>query len=141
MRDETGRRRPLATPSEEIAGLREALAVEHARLRAFQDIGAASSANYSLDEILEPDVARMTDVLEAARATIYLLDDEGRELVSKVALGYSGDDVDGGGEDDGGRREIRLSIGEGIAGWVARSGQPLNVPDAYSDPRFDPAWD
>ena len=140
MRDETGRRRPLATPSEEIAGLREALAVEHARLRAFQDIGAASSANYSLDEILELVVARMTDVLEAERATIYLLDDEGRELVSKVALGYNLE-ADGAEEDEGERREIRLGIGEGIAGWVARTGQPLNVPDAYSDGRFDPTWD
>ena len=32
-----------STPSEEIAGLREALAIEHARLQAFQDIGAAAA--------------------------------------------------------------------------------------------------
>lgn len=131
MRDENGRRRPLATPSEEIAGLREALAVEHARLRAFQDIGAAAGAMLSLDEILELVVDRMTQVLEADRSTIYLLEDDGRELVSRVAQDLRGE----------GRHEIRLGIGEGIAGWVARSGQPLNISDAYADPRFDPAWD
>ncbi|MDQ3035064.1 MAG: GAF domain-containing protein [Myxococcota bacterium] len=128
MRDENGRRRPLATPSEEIAGLREALAVEHARLRAFQDIGAAAGAMLSLDEILELVASRMTQVLEAERSTIYLLEDDGQQLVSRVAQG----------ED---RHEIRLGVGEGIAGWVARSGQILNIPDAYADPRFDSTWD
>lgn len=125
------RRRPMATPSEEIAGLREALAVEHARLRAFQDIGAASGANFSLDEILELVVTRMAEVLEADRATIYLLDDDGQKLVSRVALGFDGRE----------QREIRLALGEGIAGWVARTGQSLNIVDAYADPRFDATWD
>jgi signal transduction histidine kinase len=133
MRDENGRRRrPLETPSEEIAGLREALAVEHARLRAFQDIGAAAGAMLSLDEILELVVDRMTQVLEAERSTIYLLEDEGQQLVSRVALGFHGSEE---------RHEFRLALGEGIAGWVARHGSPLNIADAYSDARFDPGWD
>jgi signal transduction histidine kinase len=128
MRDANGRRRPLATPSEEIAGLREALAVENARLRAFQDIGAAAGAMLSLDEILELVADRMTRVLEAERSTIYLLEDDGQQLVSRVSQGE-------------GHNEIRLGIGEGIAGVVARTGQTLNVPDAYADPRFDSTWD
>src|SRR5688572_13889316 len=123
MRDENGRRRPLATPSEEIAGLREALAVEHARLRAFQDIGAASGSMLSQDEILELVVNRMTQVLEADRSTIYLVEDDGQHLVSRVAQGER-------------QHEIRLEVGEGIAGWVARSGIPLNIHDAYTDRRF-----
>ncbi|UJR80075.1 GAF domain-containing sensor histidine kinase [Sandaracinus amylolyticus] len=140
MRDENGRRRPLATPSEEIAGLREALAVEHARLRAFQDIGAAAGAMLSLDEILELVVDRMTQVLEADRSTIYLLEDDGQQLVSRVAQSFGGSGPrDPLASDD--RHEIRLAVGEGIAGWVARSGHPLNIADAYSDKRFDPTWD
>jgi sigma-B regulation protein RsbU (phosphoserine phosphatase) len=35
------------------------------------------------------------------------------------------------------QREIRLPLGRGIAGHVAKSGEILNIPDAYSDPRFD----
>ena len=31
---------------------------------------------------------------------------------------------------------MRLKIGEGIAGWVAKHGEPLLVPDVYTDPRF-----
>lgn len=128
MRDANGRRRPLATPSEEIAGLREALAVEHARLRAFQDIGAAAGAMLSLDEILGLVADRMARVLEAERTTIYLLEDDGQQLVSRVAQGEA-------------QSEVRLGVGEGIAGVVARTGQTLNVPDAYADPRFDSTWD
>jgi signal transduction histidine kinase len=118
----------MATPSEEIAGLREALATQHARLRAFQDIGAASASMLSLDEILELVVSRMTEVLDADRSTIYLLEDDGQQLVSRVAQGER-------------HHEIRLGLGEGIAGWVARTGQPLIIVDAYADPRFDPSWD
>jgi signal transduction histidine kinase len=128
MSDEHMSRRSLATPSEEIAGLREALAVEHARLRAFQDISAAAGAMLSMDEILELVVSRMSQVLDADRSTIYLLEDDGQQLVSRVAQGDC-------------PHEIRLALGEGIAGWVARYGEPLNIPDAYVDPRFDPTWD
>jgi signal transduction histidine kinase len=38
-------------------------------------------------------------------------------------------------------RSIRLKVGHGIAGHVARSGKPLHVKDAYKDPRFNPEWD
>ncbi len=37
--------------------------------------------------------------------------------------------------------EIRLEIGEGLAGWVASSGETVNIPDAYSDTRFQPSVD
>jgi len=35
------------------------------------------------------------------------------------------------------KQEIRLPLGRGIAGFVARSGEILNIPDAYADPRFN----
>ena len=38
-------------------------------------------------------------------------------------------------------RSIRLQIGHGIAGHVARTGRPLHVRDAYKDTRFSPEWD
>src|SRR5260370_30572467 len=33
-------------------------------------------------------------------------------------------------------KTVRLKVGEGIAGWVARHGESLIVPDVYNDPRF-----
>jgi putative nucleotidyltransferase with HDIG domain len=63
-----------------------------------------------------------TKIVECDRATVFLVDREKGELWSKVALGAS---------------EIRFPIGVGIAGTVAATGQTINIPDAYADPRFN----
>jgi len=64
----------------------------------------------------------------ADRGTLYLLDRKADELWSKVAQGD-------------GMVEIRLPIGKGLAGYVARTGEVVNITDAYSDPRFNPEID
>jgi signal transduction histidine kinase len=71
---------------------------------------------------------KITILMEADRSTLYLFSDDGRELWSKVLQG-------------GEVLEIRLRVGEGIAGWVAASGETVNIPDAYVDKRFQPAVD
>jgi len=63
-------------------------------------------------------------VLDADRSTLFLLDGEKQELWSKVAQGAA-------------LNEIRFPIGAGIAGFVARTGETVNIPDAYADPRFN----
>jgi diguanylate cyclase (GGDEF)-like protein len=53
--------------------------------------------------------------------------DEGREdLYFAIAVGDAADTL----------KTVRLKLGEGIAGWVARHGEPLIVPDVKNDPRF-----
>jgi signal transduction histidine kinase len=37
--------------------------------------------------------------------------------------------------------EIRLPLGKGLAGYVAKMGEIVNIPDAYNDPRFNPEVD
>jgi serine/threonine-protein kinase len=64
----------------------------------------------------------------AELATIYLVDRQREELWSEVTL-------------DQGVGEIRLPLGVGIAGTVAVTGEPVNIPDAYADARFNPAID
>jgi len=66
--------------------------------------------------------------MEAERSTLYLLTEDGRQLWSKASQGSE-------------RIEIRLDLGEGIAGWVAKTGEIVNIPDAYADQRFQPAVD
>ncbi|MCZ7678535.1 MAG: GAF domain-containing sensor histidine kinase [Sandaracinaceae bacterium] len=66
--------------------------------------------------------------MDADRSTIYLLDDDGQHLISRVAEGQ-------------GSADIRLKVGEGLAGWVARTGERLVIKDAYQDVRFDAEWD
>lgn len=112
----------------DAASLQREVARERGKLRALQDISAALGSTLDLGELLEMVLDRVSDVMEADRSTLYLLDEETDELWSKVA---QGDQV----------HEIRLKVGEGLAGTVARTGRPLNIKDAYQDVRFDAEWD
>ncbi len=65
----------------------------------------------------------------ADRGTLYLADETSNELWSKVAQGRNN------------MVEIRLPIGRGLAGYVAKTGETVNIADAYKDPRFNPEID
>jgi response regulator RpfG family c-di-GMP phosphodiesterase len=70
--------------------------------------------------VLLADMGR--DLAVADRATVWLIDTETNELWSKVAHGIG---------------TIRISMNEGIAGHVARNGEPEIINDPYNDDRFD----
>jgi serine/threonine protein kinase/putative methionine-R-sulfoxide reductase with GAF domain len=94
------------------------------RLRLLLEMARMLMRTQELEElllVLADTTARLTG---AELATIYLVDHERGELWSKVTL-------------DEGVGEIRLPLGKGIAGSVAVSGEPVNIADAYSDPRFE----
>jgi HD-GYP domain-containing protein (c-di-GMP phosphodiesterase class II) len=78
-----------------------------------------------LDALLRDMATVTTQLLDADRATIFIVDRERGEIWSRVALGT-------------GAGEIRQAIGVGIAGLVAATGDTVNIPDAYDDPRFNP---
>lgn len=65
---------------------------------------------------------------EAERGTLFLVDDATDEIWSLIAHGME-------------RQEIRLPLGKGIAGHVAKTGETVNILDAYADPRFNPEVD
>lgn len=111
-----------------LAEAESALAREVRVSKALREVGVALGTTLDLDELLELILDRITKALEAHRSTLYLLDEANDELVSRIAQGQ---DV----------RSIRLKIGHGIAGYVARTGKPLHIRDAYKDPRFSPEWD
>jgi signal transduction histidine kinase/putative methionine-R-sulfoxide reductase with GAF domain len=108
--------------------LRELLRQERAKVRALEDIGVALGSTLDLNELLSLVVSRVSDVVDAERSTLYLIDEDRGELWSKIAQGQQ-------------MLEIRMKVGEGLAGWVALSGRSVNIKDAYQDPRFDPDWD
>jgi serine phosphatase RsbU (regulator of sigma subunit) len=88
----------------------------------------ALSSTLDLAELL----GRILDVAkgqaEAERGTLFLVDDQTNEIWSLIAHGLE-------------KQEIRLPIGVGIAGHVASTGEIVNIPDAYADPRFNPDVD
>ncbi len=114
--------------ADDIAALQSEMERERAKLRALQEIGALLGSTLDLNELLEMVLERVSSVVGSDRATLYLLDEETNELWSKVAQGEH-------------VLEIRLKVGEGLAGSVARTGRSLNLKDAYQDVRFDGEWD
>jgi signal transduction histidine kinase len=117
-----------ASEPSDVALLKELLEQERAKVRALEDIGVALGSTLDLNELLALVVARVSQVVDADRSTLYLLDEDTSELWSKVAEGEA-------------ITEIRLRVGDGLAGWVAQSGRAVNIKDAYLDKRFDPFWD
>lgn len=98
-------------------------------LEAVLHLGDKFASIKDLEELVSSSmVSEVVQLLNADRGTVYLLEKEGTELVSLIALGT-------------GVQEIRLPVGRGIAGWVAQTGKILNIPDAYQDSRFNPAFD
>lgn len=84
--------------------------------------------NSTLDHL---EVRRMameaaSKLMNAEVASLLLLDDERKKLYFEVALGDSEETL----------RTITLSLGEGIAGWVAEKGKPLVVNRPEKDRRF-----
>lgn len=77
-------------------------------------------------ELLEQIVQTAKHVLRTHAGTLYLVDENSEELVFEVALGERGDML----------RGTRFPIGQGIAGWVAASGQALAIADVQQDPQW-----
>lgn len=106
------------------------LALRHAERvsQALREVGIALGTTFDLDDLLELILGKLTELVEADRATLYLLDEAHDELVSRMVVGEQ-------------VRSIRMKVGHGIAGLVAQTGSALRVRDAYSDPRFERDWD
>ena len=117
-----------ALGDERSARLADALRREQRVSRALREVGTALGTTLDLDDLLELILAKITELLEADRATLYLLDEAKDELVSRIVVG-------------GEVRSIRMKVGLGIAGLVAASGETLRIADAYRDERFEKEWD
>jgi len=96
-------------------------------LAALQEFNLRINFCQTLDEMLKFALEKGLAALDAMSGSIFLYDDDRRELVLKVAEGPLAESILG----------IRQEIGSGIAGLVAQSRQALSVTDIGSDPRFE----
>ena len=93
-------------------------------------IEASKSVNSAIeiDKLLGLILDAASRSINADRGTLYMLDTGTGELWSRVAQGNN-------------IVEIRLPVGKGLAGYVAKTGEVVNITDAYKDPRFNPEID
>ncbi len=92
----------------------------NALLSVSQVMATTTDPNKLLDVIIE----EVQEVLDAERSTLYLLDEAQGELYSKILR-------------DENLSEIRLKIGEGIAGQVALTGEIINIEKPEQDHRLN----
>lgn len=78
------------------------------------------------DQLLDQIMQESQAVTDAEASCLALYNAAAGEFVFEVVLGEKGDDA----------KKIKLRSGEGIIGAVAKSGEPMNIKDAYSDERF-----
>src|ERR1700722_4712600 len=87
-----------------------------------------TEATPSQDEMLAKTLDVALDVLECERGAIFLHDPATGELYTRHAEGLDG-------------RELRIDPAHGLVGAAVRSGEIVNITDAYADPRFCPEFD
>ena len=98
-------------------------------LIALVKIGQAVAAEKDIDVLIKTIAEETKIALNADRCTVFLYDKVHNELYSKVATG-----LDAG-------KELRISADKGIAGHVVKTGETINIKDAYNDKRFNPEVD
>jgi diguanylate cyclase (GGDEF)-like protein len=90
------------------------------------EIGKALTSTFNMDQILVMVLNLISELIRAKNWTLFLLDPVTRELYFEVVVGLDKDML----------TDVRIKLGEGIAGSVALTGEPILVPDVNQDPRF-----
>ena len=90
------------------------------------EIGKALTSTFNMEQILIIILKRLSELLKAKNWTLFLLDHETQELYFEVVVGLEKRTLS----------EVRIKLGEGIAGIVALTGEPILVPDVGREPRF-----
>ena len=96
------------------------------KLNLLVEFGTRISCEIRLDKLLDIIAQQITKMLDVGRCTIYLKDVEKNELWSKIAQGRGLEHT-----------EIRVPLnGNGVISICARTGETINLPNAYEDSRF-----
>lgn len=101
------------------------------RILACIEFSKALVSAYDMDTLLTAVLERIKILIPASNWSLLLVDRQTRELYFAVSVGVDHELLKG----------VRLKMGEGIAGTVAQSGQPIFIPEACEDERFCPKVD
>ena len=90
------------------------------------DVARALSSPFELEEVLEAIFVSLRQVVDYDAAAIYLVNRGTRALEMARAKGYP----------EGSEQAFDLQVGQGIVGWVAKTGEAVIVPDVRADRRY-----
>lgn len=112
-----------------LAGLMENLSLTQQRLSQlglFYQMGQALVSTFDMPQLLQDTMTLAASVINAAASSLMLVDETRKELIFAAAYGSKGALL----------RSQRISMKEGIAGWVATRGEPVIANDVTKDSRF-----
>jgi diguanylate cyclase (GGDEF)-like protein len=95
-------------------------------LRVFHDVARTLTTSLELDDILRVIMEKMAGFFGPERWSLLMVDEKAGDLYYAIAVG----------EDAASLKGLRVPLGEGVAGWVASTGNPLIVPDVQLDPQW-----
>ena len=95
-------------------------------LRIFHDVARTLTTSLELEEILLAIMEKMANFFGPERWSLLMVDADTEELYYAIALGEDLESLKG----------LRIPMGEGVAGWVAATGNPLIVPNVSLDPHW-----
>jgi diguanylate cyclase (GGDEF)-like protein len=122
-----------ATEINQFAGTeRRRNPVVHASPRAseevavFHELGKALTSSLQLDQVLRTIMEKLDEFLQPDTWSLLLMDQAKQELYFELAIGKNAQAL----------KDMRIKVGEGIAGWVAQTQQAVIVADVRTDTRF-----
>jgi diguanylate cyclase (GGDEF)-like protein len=110
------RRNPAVRPEHREAG----------EVAVFHELGKALTSSLQLDQVLRTIMEKIDEFLHPDTWSMLLVDEAKQELYFELAIGKNAHTL----------KDIRIKMGQGIAGWVAQNQQAVIVPDVSKDTRF-----
>jgi diguanylate cyclase (GGDEF)-like protein len=92
----------------------------------FHELGKALTSSLELDQVLRTIMEKIDEFLRPDTWSLLLLDEPKQELFFELAVGKGSQAL----------KDVRIKVGQGIAGWVAQHDEAVIVPDVSQDTRF-----
>jgi diguanylate cyclase (GGDEF)-like protein len=99
---------------------------EIGEVAAFHELGKALTSSLQLDQVLRTIMEKIDEFLHPDTWSLLLVDEQKQELYFEIATGTGAAAL----------KDIRIKMGQGLAGWVAQNGEVVVVPDVSKDTRF-----
>ena len=99
---------------------------EAGEVAVFHELGKALTSSLQLDQVLRTIMEKIDEFLRPDTWSLLLVDEAKQELHFELAVGKGTEAL----------KDVRIKVGQGIAGWVARHGEVVIVPDVSQDTRF-----
>jgi len=99
---------------------------EAGEIAVFHELGKALTSSLQLDQVLRTIMEKIDEFLRPDTWSLLLVDDAKQELYFELAVGKGAQAL----------KDVRIKMGQGIAGWVAQNDEAVIVPDVSKDTRF-----